>query len=60
MRRNELDFILGTLLDTHEDVSDLLFTVDKPLQVEASGTLVPVPIHPILVPRGVIGCVVIA
>jgi len=46
MRRNELDFILGTLLDTHGDVSDLLFTVDKPLQVEASGVLVPVPIHP--------------
>ena len=46
MRRNELDFILGTLLDTHGDVSDLLFTVDKPLQVEASGTLLPVPINP--------------
>ena len=46
MRRNELDFILGTLLDTHSDVSDLLLTVDKPLQVEASGTLVPVPITP--------------
>ena len=46
MRRNELDYILGTLLDAHHDVSDLIFTVDKPLQVEASGSLVPVEINP--------------
>jgi twitching motility protein PilT len=46
MRRNELDYILSTMLDFHKDVSDLIFTVDKPLQVEAAGQLVPVPIEP--------------
>ena len=30
----ELDYILGTMLDSHKDVSDLNFTVEKPLQVE--------------------------
>jgi twitching motility protein PilT len=46
MRRNELDYILSTMLDFSKDVSDLIFTVDKPLQVEAAGELVPVPINP--------------
>ncbi|HXJ58862.1 MAG TPA: PilT/PilU family type 4a pilus ATPase [Verrucomicrobiae bacterium] len=46
MRRNELDYILSTMLDFNKDVSDLLFTVDKPLQVEAAGVLNPVPINP--------------
>ena len=46
MRRNELDYILSTMLDFHKDVSDLIFTVDRPLQVEAAGQLTPVPIHP--------------
>ena len=42
MRRPELDYILSTMLDSAPEVSDLLFTVDKPLQVEASGELTPV------------------
>lgn len=46
MRRNELDYILATMLDSHQDVSDLNVTVDKPLQVESSGELVPVAIDP--------------
>lgn len=46
MRRNELDYILTTMLDFHKDVSDLIFTVDKPLQVEAAGQLTSVPIIP--------------
>src|SRR3954463_9417211 len=46
MRRPELDYILGTMLDSHKDVSDLNITVDKPLQVETSGQLVPVGIEP--------------
>ena len=46
MRRNELDYILSTLLDAHKDVSDILLTVDKPLQIEASGKLMPVQITP--------------
>jgi twitching motility protein PilT len=42
MRRPELDYILSTMLDSQPDVSDLLFTVDKPLQVESFGELKPV------------------
>jgi len=46
MRRNELDYILATLLESNKEVSDLIFTVDRPLQVEAAGQLVPVPVQP--------------
>src|SRR2546422_9392712 len=46
MRRNELDFLLSTLLDSNKDVSDIVFTVDRPLQVEVSGQLLPVPVQP--------------
>jgi len=46
MRRTELDYILGTMLDSQKDVSDLNITVDKPLQVESSGQLHPVVIEP--------------
>ena len=35
MRRNELDFILSTMLESQQEVSDLNFTVDKPPFVEA-------------------------
>ena len=42
MRRPELDHILTTMLDSQPEVSDLLFTVDKPLQVESFGELKPV------------------
>ena len=42
MRRPELDYVLSTMLDSQPDVSDLLFTVDKPLQVESFGELKPV------------------
>lgn len=48
MRRNELDYILGTMLDSNNDVSDLNITVDKPLQVESSGELMPVKIDPVI------------
>jgi twitching motility protein PilT len=34
------------LLDAHKDVSDIIFAVDRPLQVEVSGQLVPVPVQP--------------
>jgi twitching motility protein PilT len=34
------------MLDSHKDVSDLNITVDKPLQVETAGQLVPVAIEP--------------
>src|SRR4030095_15550597 len=46
MRRNELDYSLGAMLDSNNDVSDLNITVDKPLQVETSGHLVPVVLSP--------------
>ncbi|HSH93517.1 MAG TPA: PilT/PilU family type 4a pilus ATPase, partial [Roseimicrobium sp.] len=46
MRRNELDYILGTMLDAFKDVSDLNITVDKPLQVESDGQLSMVAIDP--------------
>ncbi len=45
MTKAELDYILGTMLDSHKNVSDLNFTVDKPLQVEAYGELIPVAIR---------------
>src|SRR5256885_4929930 len=46
MRRNEVDYLLGTLLDFNKDVSDIIFTVDRPPQVEVAGQLLPVPTQP--------------
>jgi twitching motility protein PilT len=46
MRRHELDYILSKMLEYEHEVSDLNFTVDKPLQVESFGELVPVDIDP--------------
>jgi twitching motility protein PilT len=46
MRRPELDLILNTMLESQPEVSDLLFTVDKPLQVESFGELKSVAFDP--------------
>lgn len=46
MRRPELDHILSTMLDSQPEVSDLLFTAEKPLQVESFGELKPVKFDP--------------
>src|SRR4051812_22138072 len=46
MRRPELDMILSTMLDAQPEVSDLLFTVDKPPQVESFGELKTVKLEP--------------
>src|SRR4030095_9833631 len=46
MTKAELDYILGTMLDSQKIVSDLNLTVDKPLQVESVGELVPVTVEP--------------
>jgi twitching motility protein PilT len=46
MRRPELDHVLNTMLDSQPEVSDLLFTVNRPLQVEAYGELKPVTLDP--------------
>ena len=46
MRRPELDQVLTTMLASQPEISDLLFTVDRPLQVEAYGDLKPVTLDP--------------
>jgi len=46
MRRPELDIILNSMLESQPEVSDLLFTVDKALQVESFGELKPVAFDP--------------
>ena len=46
MRKQQIDHILGDMLESHDDVSDLNITVDKPFQVESSGELKPVPLKP--------------
>src|ERR1051326_6442254 len=46
MRRPELDYLLTTMLDSQPEVSDLIFTVNKPLQVESFGDLKPVTCEP--------------
>jgi twitching motility protein PilT len=46
MRRPELDKIMNAMLDSQPEVSDLLFTVDRPLQVESFGELRPVAFDP--------------
>lgn len=46
MRRLELDQILTAMLASQTEVSDLLFTVDRPLQVESYGELKPVDFDP--------------
>jgi len=46
MRRNQIDHILGVMLESHDNVSDLNITVDKPFQVESSGQLKPVELNP--------------
>src|SRR6266566_4047757 len=46
MRRPELDSILNAMLSSQPEVSDLLFTVDKPMQVESFGVLKSVACEP--------------
>ncbi|HEX4341814.1 MAG TPA: PilT/PilU family type 4a pilus ATPase [Verrucomicrobiae bacterium] len=46
MRRPELDYVLMTMLESQPEVSDLLFAVDRPFQVEAYGELKPCQIDP--------------
>ncbi len=46
MRKAEIDDLLTAMLDSHDNVSDLNVTVDRPLQVESSGQLVGVPVTP--------------
>ncbi len=46
MKKQQIDNILTAMLESHEGVSDLLVTVDKPFQVEATGVLKPVNLNP--------------
>ncbi len=46
MQKQEIDYILGKMLDSHNNVSDLNITVGKPFQVEASGQLTGVELNP--------------
>ncbi len=46
MRRHQIDHILGTMLESHDNVSDLNITVDKPFQVESAGQLKTVELNP--------------
>ena len=46
MRKQQIDYILTTMLESHDNVSDLNITVDKPFQVESAGELLPVSLTP--------------
>jgi len=46
MRKSEIDDLLAAMLESHDNVSDLNVTVDRPLQVESAGELVVVPVDP--------------
>jgi twitching motility protein PilT len=46
MRKQEIDYILGKMLDSNSNVSDLNITVGRPFQVETSGQLTGVELSP--------------
>ncbi|MBN1545372.1 MAG: PilT/PilU family type 4a pilus ATPase [Syntrophaceae bacterium] len=46
MRKNEIDYLLTQMLDSHDNISDLNITVGKPLQVESAGQLLTVETEP--------------
>jgi len=46
MRKAQMDTVMTAMLDSHDHVSDLNLSVDRPLQVESDGELVPVRVTP--------------
>ena len=46
MRQQQIDHILTSMLESHDNVSDLNMTVDKPFQVKSAGELKPVSLSP--------------
>ncbi len=46
MRKQEIDYILGKMLDAYQNASDLNITVGRPFQVETSGQLTGVEMDP--------------
>lgn len=47
MRQADVDYLLGRILESHDNVSDLNFRVGKPPQVEAAGELTPALVDPL-------------
>ena len=45
MRKVDVDYLLGRVLESHENASDLNFSVARPPQVEVSGELTPVEVE---------------
>src|SRR3989475_2121593 len=48
MRKAQIDTVMAAMLDSHDLVSDLNLSVDRPLQVESAGELVPVKFPPLI------------
>ncbi len=46
MRRAQFDTIITAMMESHPGVSDLIFSVGRPFQVESYGELKPVETHP--------------
>ena len=46
MKQPDIDYWIGTMLESYDHVSDLNVTAGKPLQVESSGVLQPVAVRP--------------
>ncbi len=46
MQKAHFDYLLTTMLDSHEGIADLFFIVGRPFQVEAFGKLKPVAVDP--------------
>ncbi|MCU0578328.1 MAG: PilT/PilU family type 4a pilus ATPase [Desulfobacterota bacterium] len=46
MRQADLDFVLTRIIRSYPHISDILFTVDRPIQVESNGELVSINLTP--------------
>ena len=46
MRKAQMDTLMAAMLESHDSVSDLNFSVDRPLQVHSNGELAPVSVTP--------------
>jgi twitching motility protein PilT len=46
MKKQEIDYIIGKMLDSYSDISDLNITAGRPFQVESSGQLKSVDLDP--------------
>ena len=46
MRKAQMDTLMAAMLESHDSVSDLNYSVDRPLQVHSNGELAPVSVTP--------------